>query len=426
MGVSLTSCLRRAFGLIGLTATISAGTAAAQNAIEVKEGTEREKQQLRDTGFKAGALEIRPQFGVTGEYTDNVFYSSTNKRSDALVDARASIAFKTLFSRHELRADLWVNQVAYARYSGEDVTQFGGSAGGRIDVDRATAIEFDGGYQRLAESRYSLNANRTSQERAKYDTLFASASASRQFNNFWVRLGGRVADYSYDSVRVAGVDTSQKIRDFRVYAGSLDLVYGKRDPTRFVVHGEIERRDYQIGFGDPGFDSTKFVDRSADGYRIEVGVQREITDLIQGTIRVGYLHYNYDDPRIKTFSAFSYHGDLVWNVTPLTSIVATADRKLDETVSPLATGNLRDEFGLAFEHELRRDVILFGDLRYARVRLVNATTRSREFEGEFGARYYLGDHFVISASVRHSQRHSGVSAIDYDTNSAMISAKVRF
>lgn len=425
MGVQIASGARRLLGLLGLTASVGANSAMAQE-LRLEGATQREKQQLEETGIRSGAFDIRPEFGASAIASDNVFYSDTNRRSDVSLETRAALGFKSLFARHELRADIWVNRVSYAKFTGEDVTNYGGEASGRIDVSRDTTVELRAGYDHLSESRSSLNANRGTDKRASFSVPRASIAIDKKFNNFSVRLGGRIADYRYSEVLVAGVDVPQRNRDFRVYEGTADLVYGLRDPTRLVLHASVEQREYDIGFGDALFDSTKFIDRSAKGLRVEVGVQREITDLIRGTIRVGYLQQNYVDPRIVDFKAFSYHGDIVWNVTPLTSLVVTADRRVDETVSPFSPGNLRDTFSLAFQHELLRSVVLFGDARYSRVKLLETTTRSNEIDLGFGASYYLGNHLVLTGEARHTQRHSGVAPIDFDANIFSLSVKYRF
>lgn len=425
MGVNYASCARRVFGMIGLTASFGTSAALAQS-IKLESGTEREKQQLQATGIRAGAFEIRPQFGANVVATDNVYYEDKNRRADASIDARAMVSFKSLFARHELRAELWANQTVSAKYSSENLTQYGGQLGGRIDVTRSTLFDVTFGYDRFAETRYSLNSNRLADTHATYTKPHVAALLTQKFNNITIVLTGRAAAYSYADVLSSGIRASQKERNFKIYEGGIDLIYGVRDPTRFVVHAAIDHRAYDIHIGSPLFDPVKQIDRTASSMRVEVGVQREITDLIQGTIRFGYMRNTYDDPRIKDFNAFSYHGDIVWNVTPLTSLVATADRRLDQTVSPNSTGNLRDEFAVAVQHELRRNVVLFSDVRYARVKLLGTAIRSSEFDIGFGARYFVGDNFVIRGDVRHSQRLSGITSIDYRTNLVTLGVKYLF
>lgn len=425
MGVKFASCARRLCGLLGLTATVGTSAAMAQS-VKLESVTERERQQLRETGIQAGAVEIRPQFGLAATVTDNVYYEDSNRRADVSGEARARVDFKSLFSRHELRADLWASQLAYAKYTTENTTQYGGEVAGRLDISRSTTFEMVAGFEHRAETRYSLNSNRQADEQATYDTPRAAAYLTHKFDNLSVALTGRAARYRYADVLVGGVRVSQKNRNFEVYEGALDLVYGTRDPTRFVIHASIDHRAYDIHIGSPLFDPVRQVDRTGTSLRLEGGVQREITDLIQGTVRVGYLRTRYDDPRIRNFSAFSYHADVVWNVTPLTSLVATADRRLDQTVSPSATGNLRDEFSIAVQHELRRNVVVIGDVRYARVKLLGTATRSREFDVGVGAHYYVGKNVMITGDLRHSQRISGISSIDYKANSLSLGVKFLF
>ena len=407
---------------LGFTALASAcsSIALAQTTLPLQSVTERERQLADTDGVRFGSFVLRPQAEGALTYDDNIYAGPVLGVDDIFVRTRVDLDLQSNFVRHGVNAQAYVDGETYFDRTGEDALQFGVGGGAFYDLGADTRLTAAAGYDHLAESRSNLNSARLAPERILYDTLHADAGLAHNFGPLETRVSGRVRSYDYDSIAIGGITINQDSRDFTVAEGALDLAYGVHGLTRFIAHGSYERRLYDIGLGDPAFVPALQVDRSAKGYRLEAGVERDVTELIQATLRIGYLHYQYDDPRISELGAFSYHADVVWNVTPLTTITAAAERRLDETVSPQSAGNLRDEIRLGARHELLRNLILLADMRHAHIRTVNTPLDSDEFEVGVGAHYYVGRIGRVEFAANHAQRTSADPAIEFRRNTVTI------
>src|SRR5439155_2660384 len=78
--------------------------------------------------------------------------------------------------------------------------------------------------------------------------------------------------------------------------------------------------------------------RSSHGYEVDVGTAIDFTHLINGEIFAGYLSQLHDDTRLKNENGFGFGGNLLWNVTPLTSLRATLARTVEETTQFATVG----------------------------------------------------------------------------------------
>lgn len=406
----------------------SAGAAQAQDQQQDRGTSVSERETLNNdgagTGIRLGSFVFRPTLRLDGEYNDNIYATDTDRRGDAYLIVRPEAAIVSDFGRNALGATAYLERSEHAKYTGEDVSQYGGTINGRYDIARTTRLSGAAQFDRAAESRGSLGTFRQTSTPAQFTSLAGEAALAQDFGPFSLSAGGRVRKLSYSDALLGTARIDQSYRDFTIRSASLAASYGFHELTRIVIVGEIERRRYKLRPGDIRYDPSTLSDQSADGFRIEAGVSREITSLLTGTIRIGYIRYDYADPRLRDIGGLSYFGDLNWNVTRLTTITAAASRRLDETTSPVTAGNLRDEARLSVDHELLRRLILSADVRYASIRPSNTFATSREFEASAGAHYYLNRNLRLEAEIRHSGRASADRSIAFRANSFLIGLRL--
>jgi hypothetical protein len=414
-----------ALGLLALSLAAGTKVDAQSSNPNLQSVTEREKLQTKDLGIKLGSFLLLPQIDLSISHGDNIYATDHDKRGDFYLDTRAQVAVKSQFSRHALDASAYYDRNTYFKLTSENTSQYGAKADGRYDLSADGFVTVAGGYDRVAESRTNIDSITAASKPVLYDLYHGDASFSDTFGPLNAVLSFHDRNYRYHDAVFGSTTVDQSYRDFTVLQGEADLAYDLHHMTSFIVHGTVERRRYDLGFGDAGFDPAILTDRSANGVRIEAGLQHQVTSLVQATIRLGWLHYSYEDPRLNSLSAFSYHGELIWNVTPLTTIQASADRRVDETVSITYAGNLRDEFRIGAQHELLRNLILNVDGRYAAIRpsAVNETaavgqllSRSHELELGGGGHYYIGRNIRVNANFTHTQRRSNDDSLAFSEN----------
>lgn len=421
------TAIRLGGALLGIAAAMAATPASAQTAEEDERGatvTDREQQNEVTLGVRAGAFTILPTLTADATFDDNIFATDTARRSDFYLTLHPEVAIRSDLSRAKLNARAFYEHDFHARYSSEDISQYGLTADGRYDLAADTAAIVTLAFNHSAESRTSLGSFRQTSSPAQYASLQGDATVTQKFGDLSLSGTGRIRRLSYSDARVGGVTIDQRFRNLTIYSGTAQAGFDVRELTQLFVRAELERRRYDLRPGEAGFDPITQVDRSADGYRIELGATREVSSLILATLRLGYLSYDYADPRLRDVSGFSYFANLRWNVTALTTISGTAQRRLDETTSPVTAGNLRDEVALQVDHELFRQLILTGDVRYAGIRPAGLSASSREFEIGVGGRYYAGRSIRLEANLTHAARASDDRSIAFRSNEVTLGARI--
>jgi hypothetical protein len=385
---------------------------------------ERRNNAGAGTGVRLGSFLLNPTLFVDGRYNDNIFATDADRRGDAFLTARPEVTLRSDFGRNALAGLAYFQRSFHAKYEGEDVSQYGGTLDGRYDISRTTRLSGRFTYDRAAESRGILGTFRQTSRPAQFTSLIGEAALAQDLGSLSLSAGGRVRTLRYSDALLGTVPIDQGYRDLDIGGATFSASYGFHELTRLVVVTDVERRRYRLRPGEPGFDPVTSTDRSSDGFRIEAGVSRELTALVTGSLRIGYLRYNYADARLRDIAGFSYSGDLDWRVTPLTTVTASASRRLDETTSPVTAGNLRDEFRLRADHELLRRLVLNGDVRFASIRPSSTFATSREYELSAGARYYIGRNIRVEAELRRNQRSSRDRSIAFRSNSVLVGLRL--
>ncbi len=285
-------------------------------------------------GLRAGSLMIYPSVTGRAEYDDNVLASSAGKRGDRIFYIEPEVRLRSDFSRHAFDVKAYYRRSVHAKLDTEDASEYGVNGRGVIDVTRRTRIRVAGSSEREAENRSNLGSFSGSRNRVKFDRHTGSAGIEQEVGDLILLGKGEVRRIKYlDTVDLLGAPIDLSFRNLKVRTGTGQLTYRLRSGTSAFVRVQTEKRTYDLRPGDVGFDPITQTDRSSNGLRAEGGLGLELTSLIYGNIRLGYLKQNYADPLLKDVSGLSYGADILWNVTPLTSFTLTAERAVDETSS---------------------------------------------------------------------------------------------
>lgn len=418
---------RRGLGRAALAALCTGvflpSLAKAQEEVVVTPA-EREAVIDQTQGIRSGSFIFIPS--VSGElaYDDNIFATDTGAIDDFIATVRPSLEVRTDRSDMSLRAYMFYRHSFFFDTPSENSSSYGAQLAATYQLEPRTPLRAEIRAVREVESRRSLGANRLTSEPVQYTDLEGSIGASTDTGPVYLAATARARRILYGEADVGGIEVSQRNRNLSIFSGLATAGYTIQRLTRVTFDVGVERRIYDVRAGEPAFDPLTNVDRSATGARFEFGIQRDLTALISGTVRIGYLDFNYADPRLIDINAFSYFGDLRWSVTPLTTLRLTASRRVDETVSQNSAGNLRDEVALSATHELLRTLFLDGTLRYADITPTGVQADSNEFELNLAARYYFGRRFRLEASYNRAQRTSLDRSIAFKDNRFMIGLRI--
>jgi hypothetical protein len=385
-----------------------AGSEAQAQLQSVPEGVgvaDRPRPDYAPIGGRIGSFFLYPTLSASVVATDNVLATDTNRKSEVYGVLRGEAALVSNLPRHALRFRAYVDQSVHSKSSSEDATQFGGQLDGRLDVTSRTQIAVRGIAERQAEERSSFNNIADARSPVEYNHYLASTAVTQNLSPLALTAGVSYERFDFqDAVSFAGLPISQRYRNYGQITGSAAGTYTVYPGLAFLVRGAADKRSYSLPATSPL--QPGGLNRDSSGGRIEGGIQVSLTSLLYGEARIGYLVRNYKDPTLRDVSGLSFGADLLWNVTPLTSLKLGADRSIEEASSTTIAGNRKTEFDLTADHELRRNLILSATGRYTRTSPLGPVASSSSYLGRLGVRYLANRRLSFRAGYQYNKRTS--------------------
>jgi hypothetical protein len=399
---------------------------AAQSVGSGQGVADRGRPDYDPIGAPVGSFRLFPSVTTTVQATDN-YLAQNEKRGDVFVTIAPEVVAQSDWARNRVEARVFADQSLHAKLTGENITQYGGSVSGAYDVSREMQFRADASAGQFVESRSSLGSFQGASEPVQYRVLHGGVGVSRSVNELVVNADASVNYQNYKDVEANdGTTIDQDFRDVRSVLAGGSVKYDLRNGIGLIVSGQYINDLYSLRPGRGGFAPSRNVDRSSSGFNLQGGITLELTRLVFGNIQVGYLSRKYKDERLSNVGGLSYNADILWNVTPLTSIRARASRSVEDTSSLLFAGNTRSDFRLSADHELYRYIILSGDVSFGTFKPNGVGIGGNEYSAGAGARYLIDRRFSVTGNLRYSARTSDSSFIRYNATSASVGLRVAF
>jgi hypothetical protein len=402
---------------VALFAALGACSSALYASQDIPQGqdvADRPHPDYAQVGIDVGGFTLLPSLTTTAAATDNYRAARVDRKANASLLLRPDLTWHSDWARHRIDGDLFVEQRLNAPLQHENVTSYGASANALYDFSRETRLRVSGAVKRLAEDRTKLNSFQAAVEPVRYDVLHGDGTFSKSFGQLELQGTASFDKLDYRDAKLSdGQSISQDFRDYRSIAIGGSAEYDLANGIGLIATARRFDNDYDFGPGSAGFVEGVSLDRDSVGLTAEAGVTLELSNLIFGTIQAGYLTRNYKDPRIHDISSPSFTANILWNVTPLTSLIGTARRWIEESSSTVSAGNVRSDFDLEVHHELYRHVLLTGEAGLSRFKPVSIGSMGTEYSGLLGARYLLSRRATINSQVRYSRRDSNNLLLRY-------------
>lgn len=394
----------RGVGLAALALVIP-GAAAAQDAA-VPEGVgvaDRARPQYQPVGGRLGSFFLYPVVRIAAEATDNLRATPLDTEADTAVTIGGRAALRSNFSRHAANLAIHAARTLHSVNGPENASRYGARADGRYDFGRASWIGGTLAFDHDVEPRTSYTSPAGAAEPSHLNRVSAGVEVQRAVGRMSLGLAGTVVSRRYRNVRLrAGGQLDQGFRDAVVFAGTATASFEARPGVRVLARATLDRTDYTLAAGD--LRQPLGLDRDSTGLRVEAGLRFDLTGLLYGEVRAGYLRRTYADARLQDTAGLSYGADLLWNITGLTSVRLSADRRIDEAAAIAIAGNRTTEIGLSIDHELRRNLILSATARHATIAPLGPVASSRDVQLGAGARWLLNRQLAVRLGYRYLRR----------------------
>lgn len=403
-------------------------------------------------GIRLGSFIVHPSLGLTETFDSNVFAAPTGAKSDFYTTENPGVSVASDWNRHSLAFTATGQFKQYATHTTENVNNAATDLRGRYDITNGQYFIADAGYALQHEDRASPDSVANQAHPTEYHVTGAYLAYVHELTRIGFRVDGTVTSYDFNTQFTStGVLIPENDRDRIEYVVaprvSYEFIPGYQAFLRVV--GNLRRYNEQDQtLLHPDLANPTILNpegsarRNSMGYEVDVGTAIEVTRLITAEIYAGFLHQEYQSPLFPNVNGIAFGGNLLWNITPLTSIKGSFSQSVAETTlvnfdpatataaNPLgaqaASSSRETNLQLTVEHELLRNVLLTGSVGYVRDDYRGINRIDNTYGSDIGARYLMNRNIRLTADVSYSKRDSSVPFGGYDRVIGIVGATVGF
>jgi hypothetical protein len=409
--------------LLSMTVAALAGHRAAAQEQEPVRGEavlDRPHPDYAPIGARIGSLMINPYLGFSEAYNDNIFFTEHNPKDDFISTISGGVRASDALENLSLLLDVGADGAIYAKNPDETYWQGHFSLNGRYDIDPGFALLGQIQALRLVQARDEPDVINGVKPTIYYDIL-SSVGFSKNQGRFNLSSSVTYERLQYQNTTGAGgVTIDQQQNNQNVYGIDARLGYnyvGNQD-VFIRIRGNI--RDYVQSVSSDGFQ------RSSKGYILTFGSTFDLGGLITGSAAIGVEQQFYDDARFGTVTNPIANLNLLWNPTGLDSVIGNLTYDFVPTLTGSSPGYWRSLASLEVDHELRRNVVLIGEVDFLHRDYVESNQFSNAVGASVGARYLIDNGLNLDARYRFRYQQGNGSNSDYTNNTVFVQLRKTF
>ena len=376
----------------------------------------------------AGNWRLYPSVASRLGFETNIYGSETDRDSGGFAQIEPSLVANTTFPSGDATIEASGRFQRYFSQSEADQTSYRVAASGGFDVSGTFRLEGGGNVARLVEPRDSTGfpSGRVEPVHYQQDMVFLHGT----YQSGVVRALATVdyTRFNFDDTKVLSADSQpiatldQDGRDQHILRGSLAGEIAVSSGLSIFAQGissSIHFREAEISPGMPNLSGMKNT--------ALVGIELGTSQLLRGSIGVGYVWYDYDASSLRTIGGVAVNADIHYFVTPLLTLSAKASRTVEQAVLEQQSGGyISTTVSVRADYELLRALILNFGSQYSRSVFDLQPRRDRVFGIFGGGTYHLGRRISLELNMGFDRRRiSGdPTAPDYDDFTA--TSGVRF
>jgi hypothetical protein len=335
---------------------------------------------------RLGAFNLRSSLGLGVQQNDNIYGLGQNVIEDTILTVTPELNLTSGWTQHLLAAGVRTDVKEYQDNGDESVTDHQAFLTGRYDISPRFSVggRLEGG--QFSEQRYAPASVSNAAEPTRYDRFTSEAFSTWRSDRVQVEGGFGLIRDSYDDVPaiVAAAVAPRPVidQDFRDQEESFvrgRLSYAVSPDVAVFIQG----RASDIDFGKSN--------RDAERRTAQVGLSFELSSPWRGDIAVGYTEEKKKAAALQSasFDGLSVDGRLQWFPTELTTVTFNANRYAFDPGLLVGSSAAFTGGSVRIDHELRRNVVLFGEGRLSSVEFqdVDRTDDTNEFSVGVGYKF---------------------------------------
>lgn len=381
---------------------------------------DRARPELDPRGLRAGSFLLYPSVAIEEAYDDNIFKTDNATVDDYIFSVKPALSVASQWSRHSLNLSTSADVGIYADNSDEDYTDYDVTASGRVDVRRDTNLKGNFSYAEKHEDRGSPD-DANGVEPGEYNLTQAGATFLHRFNRVSIEPSFNISQYDYDDVRTSAgttINNDDRDRDVVEFGSRIGYMIVP-DKYEAFIRFTANDRDYDDNLDDNGFN------RDSDGYEFVVGTAIDFGGVTYGDVYIGYAEQDYDDAALEKVDGLVVGGSIFWNPTQLTTINPFISRSIEETTLASASGYFATNVGIRLDHELRRNFLLHGEIRFSSWKYEGIGRTDDYTNFSIGGEYTLRRYAVVGLTYELENRNSDVVGSDFSQNRVLLKGRLR-
>jgi hypothetical protein len=409
-------------------------TQAVVPAIETPSRRTRlvEADPFAPTGIRAGAFTFYPALELTGGYDSNPAHAQGGKNSWLGIVA-PELKVRSDWERHQLNADIKGSYQAYSEKFGFnadgsptgtpdvlDRPNLDARVAGRLEVNSRGRFDMEGRLLIGTDAPGSPNIVAGLARLPITTTVGATAGYTQTFNRFELTAKGTVDRGVWQaSTFTDGEVAGNEDRNYDQFGGAFRAAYDLKPGIKPFIEVGADTRVHDLKFDRNG------EQRDSNGEYAKVGTTFELTRKLTGEIAVGYLTRQYEDPSLNSIGGVLFDAALIYSMTPLTTVTATAKSGVNEVIVNGVSGNLSHDLGLQIDHAFRRWLIGTAKLGYGTDNYVGLERVDQRFFASFALVYRLTRELQLKGEVRRDWLVSSAPGVDYTANQFLLGVRMQ-
>ncbi len=371
---------------------------------------DRPRPDFDPLGITAG------QFTVHSSWSEGVGFDSNplggnGQAGSAFASTLASASVISDWLRNSVGASVSVDDRRYLQQHQLSRTEDAVSAGGRYDVGTLDHLVLSASHSDQVIEPTGIDAIST-QQAVPFQVNTATASYLWNLSRLSFEPFALVSDSTFSSIRTNGVLQSNTFLDNTTFTEGVTARY-ELSPLRhavFVVRSSESDFSHTLA-GSPRRDS------------VSVSVLGGLDYVADGIWRyralAGYQVRDYASSTYKSHSAPIVEADVIWSPSLLTTVEATANRRIVDSNDPTVADYTDTTLKLQVEHEVRRDVLASAHVGYEQALFQNGGGQQTIVSAGAVASWLLNRNLKLSATYEHAQSISGTRA-SYSDDTALL------
>jgi hypothetical protein len=390
-------------------------------AAPAPEPVAEEADPFAPTGIGLGAFRAFATFRQDLGYDTNPERNRIGGRGDWFSRSRGGLRLESDWARHELRATIDGAYDAFRRDSANNRPRLDADAALRLDLHEGTRLVTTGRLGLDTERPGSLEVPGSIVNRPRILTSAGQIALEHDRDRIRLALRGGLSHTDHADGRDSqGAAVDQSARDITQYEGAARI--GVEISPGLIPFAEIgiDRRL-------PGATADRRRrDRVSTGLTGRVGASFELTRLLTGEASLGYQHRRYVDPSRPAIGGLVADAGLTWMPGRFTTLTLRAASSLDETAVAGASTARAMRLDLGFAHELRRRLVLRGELGHRITRYGGAGPTERSFTGGVGLDYRFNRYAAAALDYRWENLRSTRPDAGYDASIYLLGLRLNY